>query len=304
MTGPGIAPTATQIRVLAALHNHSTAIAELLARAATFDGAAPHAWMVSYHHHALARADLTDAATAGGIPQAWIDHVQARGDRGAAWNPNSPLPDPGPTDWDRILTNLTADVARIQEWEALDAAYHQLAHPNGEAAPTELRTQLEAVRARTAGVANLLGLTTDLAAELWGNLSDWARYAAATLDDVPAEQIGHRWHAATKTDTRAYTGQAAALAADSAIPVDAAAALPPAEELRAAITAELGNIQAQFVSAGSSISAAVDAATTPPPNPVAETVFSASPGVDQPWTTSPANSEAAPIFSSIDGADW
>ncbi|WP_040797762.1 hypothetical protein [Nocardia higoensis] len=304
MTGPRIAPTDTQTRVLEALHNHSMAIAELLTRAATFDGPAEHAWLVSYHHHALTRADLTDAATAGGIPQSWIDHVQSRGDRGTAWNPNSPLPDPGPTDWDRILTNLTADVARIQEWEALDAAYHQLTHATGEAAPTGLRTKLEGVRMRTAGVANLLGLTTDLAVELWGDLSDWARYAAATLDDIPAEQIIHRWHAATKTDTRAYTGQATALATVAAIPVDDAALLPPTGELRAAITAELGNIQAQFVSVGSSISSAVDAATTSPSAPAAETVFSASPGADQPWTTSPANSEVAPIFSSIDGADW
>ncbi|WP_157101352.1 hypothetical protein [Nocardia shimofusensis] len=304
MTEPRINPTDAQARVLKALHNHTVAITEMLSETTDYAEPAPHAWLVTYHHHAIARADLATAATAGGVPQAWIDHVQTLGERGTTWTPKSPLPNPGATDWDQILTDLTTDVARIQEWEALDAAYHRLEHPTGDTASAGLRTGLEAVRMRTAGVANLLGLTTDLSVELWGDVSDWARYAAAKLDAVPAEQIIHRWHAAAATDTRAYAGQATALASDAGIPVDAAAAIPPTRDLRAAIHTELSNIHAQFVSAGSSISSAVEAAITPPGSGSTEMVFSASQGVDQPWMNCPDHAEAVPVFSSSDGASW
>jgi len=275
----------------------------MLSRATTFTGTAPHTWLVAYHHHALARADLATAATAGGVPQEWIDHVQSLGERGIAWNPKSALREPGPTDWDRILTDLTTEVARIQEWEALDVAYHRLEHPTGNTASAGLRTGLEAVRMRTAGVANLLGLTTDLSVELWGDVSDWARYAAMTIDAVPAEQIIHRWHAATATDTRAYAGQATTLA-EAGIPVDAAAAFPPTADLRAAIHTELSDIRPQFVSTGTSLSSAVQAAITPSSDVPAEVVFSTARGLDEPWNNGPGHAETLPVFSSVDGADW
>jgi hypothetical protein len=297
-------PTPHQARVLQALHNRSVAVAESLTQAQTFDGLAPHEWLVTYHHHAVARADLTAAAAAAGMPKVWIEQVQARGESGLAWDPASALLDPGPTDWDRILTDLTIDVARIQEWEALDAAYHQLAHPTGETASAGLRTKIDAVRMRTAGVTNILGLTSELSVELWGEVSDWARYAAATLDDVPGEQIVHRWHAATETDTRAYAGQATALATDAAIPVDTAAALPSATDLRAAINTELGSVQAQFVSARTAIGSAVEAAISPTANVPAEVVFSAPPEPDRAWSGAVEHAGAAPVFSHVDGAGW
>ncbi|WP_280505055.1 hypothetical protein [Nocardia farcinica] len=303
MTEPRIELTLAQTRVLTAVHNHSATIAEMLGRAATFAGPAPHAWLVAYHHHALARADLATAATAGGVPQVWIDHVQSLAERGIVWSPKSSLRAPGRTDWDRILTDLTTEVARIREWEALDVAYHRLEHPTGNTTSAGLRTGLEAVRMRTAGVANLLGVTADLSVELWGDVSDWARYAAVTLDAVPAEQIIHRWQATTITDTRAYAGQATALAA-AGIPVDAAAALPPTEDLRAAIHTELGDIHPQFVSTDASFSSAVQAAIIPSFDVPAEVVFSTARGLDEPWNNGPGHAETLPVFSSVDGADW
>lgn len=297
-------PTQVQARVLKALQNHSVAVAGLLTRAQAFDGLAPRPWLVNYHHHALARADLAAAASAAAVPQTWIEQVQARGADGIAWDPTSALSDPGPTDWDPILTDLTADVARIQEWEALDAAYHQLEHPTGETASAGLRTKLDAVRMRTAAVANILGLSGELSVELWGDLSDWARYAAATLDDIPGEQILHRWHAAAEADTRAYAGQATILATDAAVTVDTAAALPMTEDLRAAITTELGHIQAQFVCAATAIGSAVDAAISPPVDAPAEVMFSAPSEPDRPWTDAVEHFPAALVFSNRDGADW
>ncbi|MFC9965674.1 hypothetical protein ACFVH4_15710 [Nocardia ignorata] len=297
-------PTRAQARVLEALQNRSVAVVGLLTQAQTFDGLAPQEWLVTYHHQAVACADLAAAARAGGVPRVWIEQVQARGENGVPWDPKAALIHPGPTDWDRILTDLTTDVARIQEWEALDAAYHQLEHPTGETASAGLRTKIDAVRMRTAGVTNILGLTSELSVELWGDVSDWAHYAAATLDDVPGEQIVHRWHAATETDTRAYAGQATALATDAAIPVDTAAALPTTADLRAAINTELGSVQAQFVSAGTTIGSAVEAAISPPADVPTEVMFSAPSEPDRPWTGTVEHAEAAPVFSNVDGAGW
>lgn len=297
-------PTPDQARVLKAVQTRSVVIAELLTLAKAFDGLAPRAWLVSYHHHAIAREDLAAAAVAAGIPRTWIDRVRACGDTGIGWDAMSALGDPGPIDWDRILTDLTTDVARIQDWVALDTAYGQLGYPARDCASAGLRTGIDAVLMRTTGVVNLLGLPSDLTVELWGDLSDWARYGAAILDGVAAEQIVHRWHAATEFDTRAYAGQASVLVADAAIPIDIAAAIPVIEDLRAAINNEFGRVRPQFVSSVTAMSSTVKTAMSPSSDVPANVVFSTPLDFDQPWKHAAGHAQVAPVFSNMDGAHW
>ncbi|WP_216916749.1 hypothetical protein [Nocardia noduli] len=297
-----IEPTQRQVAVLEALQNHTVAVTELLAQAAEFDGPAPQSWLVDYHHHAVARADLAAAAAAGGVPPVWIDHVQARGERGIAYRPEMYLREPDPTDWDRVLGDLTTEVARLREWAGLDVAHRDLA-PDSRAAA--LRTNIEALRMRTAGVANLLGLDTEEGELLWGDTTAWAQEAAATLAEVPAEQITHRWRAAAEIDTRAHAGQATALSMVG-IAVDTAAALPPAEQLYEAISAELDPVAPLFVSArgaddASGIDAAVAAAFPQDLDTAVDFSHPAEP--EQASGYDPRDLEAIPVFLSADGAE-
>ncbi|MGW4325938.1 hypothetical protein ACWEKR_08620 [Nocardia sp. NPDC004573] len=300
-----ITPTRAQTRLLKAVQNRSRVIAAMLTEAEGFDGSPTQEWFSTYQHHAITRADLIAAATAGGVPTEWLDQAQARGERGIGWRADLYLATPGPTDWDRILGDLTGDVARIQEWEVLDAANRQLhAHDPGGASAS-LRTNLSALHMRTAGVANLLGLTADQGTQLWGELDDWARSAAATLDGLPAEQIRHRWHAAADTDTRAWAGQATALATDARIAVDTSPALPAPAALRTAIADQLGPVHAQFVPArDTELCAALDAAIPEPDqqSPSTEVLFSDAPSPDEPWVSEHAGAE--PVFLSAEGSPW
>ncbi|WP_109527698.1 hypothetical protein [Nocardia aurea] len=296
-----IEPTQRQAAVLQALQNHTVAVTELLTQATKFDGPAPQSWLVDYHHHAVARADLAAAAAAGGVPPVWIEHVQARGERGIAYRPEMYLREPDPTDWDRVLGDLTTDVARLREWAGLDVAHRDLV-PDSRAAA--LRTNIEALRMRTAGVANLLGLDAEEGELLWGDTTVWAQEAAATLAEVPAEQITHRWRAAAEVDTRAYAGQATALSMVG-IAVDTAAALPPAEELYEAISAELDPVQPLFVAARGTDAVGIEAvvAAALPQDPDTAVAFSHLPEPEQASGYDPSDLEAVPVFLSADGAE-
>ncbi|MGN2636502.1 hypothetical protein ACTD5D_09975 [Nocardia takedensis] len=300
-----ITPTRAQTRVLKAVQNRSLAITALLADAENLEGTPTPQWFSTYQHHALARADLIAAATAGGVPRAWLDQAQARGERGIAWRADLYLAAPDPTDWDRILGDLTTDVARIQEWEALDAANQRLhAHDPGEASAS-LRTNLSALHMRTAGVANLLGVTAEQGIQLWGELDDWARSAAATLHGLPTEQIPHRRQAAAATDTRAWIGQATALATDARVAVDAGPALPAPEALRIAIAEEIGPVHALFVTAGGTeIGAALEAAIPQhDPRSTSTTVlFSDAPEAEEPQPSE--HLAAEPVFLSAQDSPW
>ncbi|MGW4368070.1 hypothetical protein ACWEKT_20745 [Nocardia takedensis] len=299
-----ITPTRAQTRVLKAVQNRSRIIAALLADAEKHGGTPTPQWFSTYQHHALGRADLIAAATAGGVPNTWLAQAQARGERGIAWRADLYLATPDPTDWDRILGDLTIDVARIQEWEALDAANRQLHAHDPRGASASLRTNLSALHMRTAGVANLLGLTADQGTQLWGELDDWARSAAATLDGLPAEQIRHRWQAAADTETRSWAGQATALATDVKIAVDASPAIPAPEALRTAIAEQMEPVQALFVPAGSTeLRAALDAAIPGrDPRSTTTVLFSDTPASDEPQVA--VHVQAEPVFSSAQDGPW
>ncbi|WP_040713688.1 MULTISPECIES: hypothetical protein [Nocardia] len=291
-----ITPTRAQTRVLAAVQNSSRALADLLTEAQGIDGAPSPQWFGAYQRHALGRENLLTAATAGAVPAEWLDQARARGDRGIGWRKELYLVRPGPIDWDRVLGGLGQDVARIQEWAALDTAYRQLHAHTPTAVSASLRTNTVALYMRTAGVANLLGLTADQATELWGELDDWAAAGAATLEGVAAEQIRHRWHTAADTDTSGWTAQATALAA-AGVDTETSPALPAPEALRTAPTSEL--------------CAALDAALPDSDQQSLlhgdngsglEVRFSDVAAPDEPWVGE--NVGTAPVFSSAQASPW
>lgn len=300
MTTPDPRPTPAQARVLHALHRHSRATAELLAQAKEFDGPAPESWLIAYHHHAVTGEDLTAAATAGGIPPAWITQARTDGEHGTAWPSTPQLAVPSPTDWDRILTDLSTDVARIQQWEALEVAYRQL-RPDEPVSP-QLRSGIEALRMHTAAVANLLGLTGEDGAVLWGDASDWARNGAAPLHEATPEQIIDRHRIAVAADTRAHGGQATALAVEARIP-GYSPALASTHAVGRALATELAALPPS-VTPATAVDMAVDAALSAPLDKPAVVVFSDA-GADQPPAAGPGYDQPVPlVVFSADGAGW
>ncbi|MEV4237091.1 hypothetical protein AB0J47_18155 [Nocardia sp. NPDC049737] len=260
------APTRAQVRVLKSLQNQTVVLNQMVVTATTRQQQTgqppPESWFRDYQPRAIAREELINAAFAGGVPRAWIDHVRERGDRGIGWRADLYLRAPEATDWERILGDLDADVQRQREWLALNAAHNTISPATDSAAAHDVDRNLRALHHRTTGVANLLGLTTEQGHQLWGDACDWAHSAVEMLDDVPAEQLTQRWQQLARTDTRAYALQAHALAA-AGIPTLTAAALPSHAELVPAIRAGLTLPQPLFraaVTTGEDIDTAIDAA--------------------------------------------
>ncbi|MFX0578783.1 hypothetical protein [Nocardia nepalensis] len=297
-----ITPTRPQAQVLRSLQNQSVTVTTMLAEATRHEQHSgqrpPPSWYEVFHHHATLREALTDVALAGGVPRAWVDHVRERGDRAVAWNPDLYLRTPEPLNWDEILGGLDAHVQRLREWTALAAAYSPLAAPAEDAASARFDDNLRVLRARTTGVANLLGVDAQQAHQLWGTEGDWVAAGVAMLDGVPVDGLAQRWHHVARTDTRTDALQARALA-EAGIAIDTAVALPSHETLEPAISAALTPPTPLFLSAatpGADIDAAVDAAN-PTYSADAETImdapiFSDSAGTE-PWSIDPTQIDVA-----------
>ncbi|MEV6338752.1 hypothetical protein AB0M12_29020 [Nocardia vinacea] len=301
-----ITPTRPQAQVLRSLQNQSMIVTTMLAEAAQHEQHSgqrpPPSWFEVFHHHATLREALSDAALAGGVPRAWVDHVRERGDRAIRWNPDLYLRTPEPLNWDEILGGLDTHVQRLREWTALAAAYSPVAPAAEDAASARFDDNLRVLRARTAGVANLLGVDAQQAQELWGTEQDWVATGVGMLDGVSVEGLSQRWHQVARTDTRTEALQARALA-EAGIAIDTAVALPSHEALESAIGAALTPPTPLFLSAatpGADIDAAVDAAS-PTYSAHAETVIDAPIFSDsastEPWSAAQIDvAAAAPMW--------
>ncbi|WP_249645239.1 hypothetical protein [Nocardia sputi] len=260
------APTRAQAAVLKALQNQTVFLNRMVANATERQQQTgqtpPQSWYEDYQGRALVREALIDAASAGGVPRVWIEHVRERGDRGTHWRADLYLRTPEPADWDRVLGDLSADVHQLREWTAVHTANDRINPASDATTVAEVEGNLHALRSRTAAVANLLGLTSEEGHDLWGNTEEWAHAALASVDGLPAEQVIQRWQQIARTDTRSYALQAIALN-NAGIPTATAAALCDHDELVHAITTGLTLPPPLFRSAdttGADIDAAVDAA--------------------------------------------
>ncbi|SUE28935.1 Uncharacterised protein [Nocardia farcinica] len=238
-----ITPTPPQAKVLAAIQQHSVAIAACMTEAAQLQKRhgqrPPSSWYDTFHHHATRREASADAANAAGIPSEWIAHVRERGERGVRWNPDLYLRAPGPVDWDRVLGGLDADVRRLREWTALSAAHQRFgARTDSGGLGEDLDRNVRILYARTVGVSNLLGLTEEQGQQLWGGAQDWVAAAVEPLTDATSERLAQRSRQVTRASLAAYTEQVAALVG-AGISTTRAAALPALDDLTPRIAAVL-----------------------------------------------------------------
>ncbi|WP_280215820.1 hypothetical protein [Nocardia cyriacigeorgica] len=238
-----IAPTRLQARLLQMLQNETVAATEALRTADERyrrTGVRPdEEWYGDHEQRALLRQALEGAAHAAGIPQAWLDHVRERGDRGVRWRADLSLREPEQPDWDTVLGDLVADVARIRDWSAL-AALHPHTPDLAETDPrTRLARNLNALVTRTAGVVNLLGVDDTIAADLWGTHTDLVATGAHQLTGIDATELHRRLHTAAHSDTSIYLLQAQVLEI-TRIPTNTAPGLPPPRQLGTDIITALG----------------------------------------------------------------
>ncbi|GAA5104783.1 hypothetical protein [Nocardia iowensis] len=294
-------PTPAQRHVLKALQNRAVELTAMIntanQRIADTGQRPPPSWFEDYHGVAILHDALEKAAYAGGVPQAWIDHVRERGRNGITWRADLGLRAGEPLDLDRVLGELTADVQLLQDWTVFDIARRTINPSPGPPASGDLEANLRALRARTHGIANLLGLDAELGEQLWGTTADWAHAGAALVDGLSAEAVINRWTIAAYTDTRRYALQAIALGT-AGIVTDTAEALPSAQNLATAISSALPPVQPQFRAATDG--AAIDSALT-----AAEPVSTAGAGVET-RTGPPLFSQTPePDSWSFDGGlDW
>ncbi|WP_406279360.1 hypothetical protein OH799_11850 [Nocardia sp. NBC_00881] len=308
------APTRAQVKVLKSLQNRSVIVTSMLAEATRHQQQTghrpPQSWYENFHDHAILREELTNATHAAGVPRAWIDHVRERGQRGVSWRADLYLRTPDAVDWNQVLSSLDVDVQRLREWTALAAAYGPIGARAEISVAAGFDRNLRVLRSRTAGVANLLGLSVEQGDQLWGTESDWVAAGMAMVDGVPVEGVAQRWRQAARTDTRVYALQATALA-DAGIAIDTAVALPSHEQLGPPISAALTPLQPLFQSAatpGEEIETAIGAANltdnadTDAEIAIGAPTFSDAPGTD-PWTSYPSPSDvpaAPPIWQGIE----
>ncbi|WP_280465359.1 hypothetical protein [Nocardia brasiliensis] len=222
-------------------------------------------WVDSYHEQAQCGEALETVAAAGGVPLKWIAHVHDRGRAGLRWRTDQYLPEPEPVDWDCVLGALSADVARLQQWTALDVSFCIINPGVYRRVADAMERNLRVLRARTTGVANLLGVDREVGHQLWGTTADWASAGADAIGWLSHQAVADRWTVAAHSDTRDYLRQTYALHV-AGIDTINTVALASAPELAAAIRPLVdSSAQQRFrqATAGEEIELALTAAAPP-----------------------------------------
>ncbi|WP_433580761.1 hypothetical protein [Nocardia brasiliensis] len=310
-------PTPAQQLVLESIQNHSVQLAAMVEAETTRQnrtGEAPALeWVDSYHEAALHRDALETVAAAGGVPLKWIAHAHDRGHAGIEWRTHQYLPEPEALNWDHVLGKLTADVARLQQWTALDVSLRIINPGLHRRVSQDMERNLRVLRARTTGVATLLGLDREVGEQLWGTTADWAIAGAQAIEWLSADAVTDHWTVAARSDTHDYLRQTHALHV-AGIRTDSSEALPSAPELAAAIGTVLASAPPQpssHATPGEVIERALTAASPEsdgvpgPETPMSAPLFSAAEQAQPTYPGSEAHTEIPlPRFSSaVDGPE-
>ncbi|MFC8529183.1 hypothetical protein [Nocardia sp. NPDC057227] len=298
------APTEPQTRVLAAIQHRARILAtektSATGQRSPLDGAPQQPSPESRRHHIAVRRALVEVARAGAVPAAWIAHAIREGDQGLPFDPDTALPEPEPVDWDTVLGGLDTEVRQLQHWAALAAAHHAFRIPGTGHYASGIDRNLRTLYARTAGIANLLGIDRELGRDLWGAHRDWTPAAIATISYTPHPELPAHWSRIAQTSTT-ITSQHAAALANAGITITESPAIPSPDTLLPAVARELAPAPALFSDLGNTIDAAVGAAQPIREMPAAfgdpAAVFSHS-GGPEPWSGDPAwaQRQTAPIW--------
>ncbi|MGF6885962.1 hypothetical protein ABIA39_007525 [Nocardia sp. GAS34] len=207
-------PTRVQRRILRAIQNKTVSTGRRVERMRLqrqLTGQEPHpAWYEQFFARSMVR-QLEDAALAGGVPAAWIEHVIERGQRGVRWDPDRYLRQPEPINRGRILQELSQDSQRIRDMAAINAIYGELGRAAEAGTATGFDRNLRNLWRRTVAVTQVLDITEPEASQLW-QTDEWVPTAAADIGAAARRgELERLWRSGARADTTAYKLQADAL---------------------------------------------------------------------------------------------
>jgi len=260
-------PTRAQCTILRAIQNKSVTAGQhleqmRLRRQMAGEVSLP-LWAEQFWKRAMV-GHLEDAAVAGGIPQAWIDHVIERGQRGVRWDPDHYLRVPKPINRGQILHNLSQDVQEIHDMAAVAAVYGEIGLAAEPGTASGFNRNMRSLWRRTVAVTQVLEITGPEAEQLW-QTHEWVHTAASNIVTTPRTELDQRWRTGARADTKTYVLQADALRGIG-ITADSARHPPPTPEqmtaqVRAALAADTAQQAAEpgLNGPGADIADAIDA---------------------------------------------
>ncbi|MEV5835387.1 hypothetical protein [Nocardia sp. NPDC052112] len=166
----GLAIPAVRVQMLRAIQNFTVEIgnAENRARRANQEDAdLTAAWRRQLWHLNRSRQLMREQATAIGIAQHAIDHVQARGTNGLRWRGDQMIPDAVAADRAGLLARLGTQVQQLEDMVAVRAAHN---HRFGAADPDQqsfFDARMIVLRNHIGAVAHALEVTTSEREQLW-----------------------------------------------------------------------------------------------------------------------------------------
>ncbi len=169
-SGAGLAIPAVRVQMLRAIQNFTVQIsnAENRARHANQgDADLTAAWRRQLWHLNWSRQLVREQATAIGIAQHTIDHVQACGTDGLRWRGNQVIPDAAAADRVGLLARLGTQVDQLEDMVAVRAAHN---HRFGAADPDQqsfFDARMTVLRNRIGAVAHALEITSSEREQLW-----------------------------------------------------------------------------------------------------------------------------------------
>ncbi|WP_280202761.1 MULTISPECIES: hypothetical protein [Nocardia] len=139
------------------------------------------------------REEIERTALAVGVPKAWIDYVQAAGDRGAAWDPGTVMLAPNTIERATLISALTNDVHSLQDMAAVAAAYTRTADVDTDRTARHRRI-MGMTWQRLGAIGHTLDLTVDERHQLWQRgPRHWATEAAAEAAEMTVPQLHARF---------------------------------------------------------------------------------------------------------------
>jgi len=186
-------------------------------------------WYEDVQRRGELRGALESAASAGGVPQEWIDLARTRGEYGMAWRRDVHWRDPAQIDRAALVSELGSDVLSVLGMAAVGAAYSEWGARNEVGTAQLFDRKLHRLGERVRAVSTLLAVTAEEAAP-W-NTDRLLTAAAGAVGHADRDEVADWWRSYASTDREAYEGQAHALAHAGITGGNAAHLLAPPEQI-------------------------------------------------------------------------
>ncbi len=237
------------------------------------------------------REQIERTALAVGVPKAWIDYVQAAGDRGAAWDPGTVMLAPNTIERSTLISALARDVRSLQDMAAVAAAYTRTVDVDTDCSARHRRI-MGMTWQRLGAIGHALALSVDERHQLWQRgPRHWATEAAAEAAEMTVPQLQARFDHVSGADFTAVAIPTIVLQAAGITADDIGAQMPVSPDRMVELTTTALHQQERTEPAvitdptrgtqpGHAITATLAAAglTGDPPHPVPEPDYLPEPG--------------------------